>query len=93
MVCRLSGGSAEADSGLTCNRGDPLGSQHRRELAKHTWQPPGRHHRYALHDDPAPGDPGAVDGYDRHHHHAWVGQDLGGPVGLERHRPHVGARG
>jgi hypothetical protein len=27
-----------------------------------------------------------VDGHDRQHHHAWVGQHLGGLVGLERHR-------
>ena len=33
--------------------------------------------------DLAPGDLGAVDSHDRHHH-AWVGQDLGGLVALER---------
>ena len=34
----------------------------------------------------APGDLGAMDGHDRHHHHVGVDQDLGGLVGLERHR-------
>jgi hypothetical protein len=37
-----------------------------------------------LSDDLAPGDLGAVDGHDRHHRHARVGQDYGGLVGLER---------
>ena len=89
----MSSGSAEANSGLTGNRGDPFGPQYRRELAKHAWQTPGRHHRYAVHDDLAPGDLGAVDGHDRHHCHAWVGQDLGGLVSLERHRSQCGGEG
>jgi hypothetical protein len=87
VVCRLSSGSAEADSGLVRHGGDLLGPQGRRELAKHAWQAPGRHDRHTLHDHPAPWDAGAMDGHDRHHHHARVGQDLGGLVGLERHRP------
>jgi hypothetical protein len=47
VVCRLSSGSAEVDSGLTGHGGDPFGRQHRRKLAKQAWQAPGRHHRYA----------------------------------------------
>ena len=93
-MCPLSGGSAETDSGLVGHGGDPFGREHRRELAKHAWQAPGRHHRYALHDDLAPGDPGAVDGYDRHHHHhAWVGQDLAARSASNDTARNVGARG
>jgi hypothetical protein len=58
------------------------GPQHRRELAQHAWQTPSRHHRHAVHDDLAPRDLDTVDGHDRHHH-LGVGEDLGGPVGLE----------
>jgi hypothetical protein len=76
----------EADPGLVGQVGDPLGPEHRRELAKHAWQTPGRHHRDTLPDDLAPGDLGTVHGHDRHHGHARVGQDHGGLVGLERHR-------
>jgi hypothetical protein len=39
-----------------------------------------------IHDDLAPGDRDAVDGHDRQHGHAWIGQDLSGLIGLERHR-------
>ena len=90
---RRSVGGAEAGFGLTGHGGDPFWPEHRRELAKHTWQVPGRHHRYALHDDLALGDPGAMDSHDRHHHQARVGQDPSGLVGLERHRPQGGVRG
>jgi hypothetical protein len=90
MVCWLSSGSAEADSGLVSNGGDPLRPQHRWKSTKHAGQAPGRHHRHALTDDLAPGNLGAVDGHDRQHHHAWVGQRLGGLVGLQRHRPQGG---
>jgi len=41
---------------------------------------------HPLHDHLAPWDLGAVDGHDRHHHNVGGGQDLGGLVGLERHR-------
>jgi hypothetical protein len=63
------------------------GASNRRELAQHVWQPPGRHHWHTLGEGDylAPGDLGAVDGHDRHHHHVGVGQDQGGPVGLEGH--------
>ena len=40
-----------------------------------------------------PQGPGAVDGHDRHHHHAGVGQDLGGLVRLAVHRAQGGASG
>jgi hypothetical protein len=40
-------------------------------------------------DDLAPGDLGAVDGHERHHH-LGVGQDPGGSVGLEGHRAQGG---
>ena len=73
----------EADPGLVGQAGDPLGPEHCRQAAQHAWQAPGRHHWHALSDDLAPGDLGAVDGHDRHHH-LRVGQDLGGLVGLER---------
>jgi hypothetical protein len=51
---------------------------------EHAWQPSGRHHGDTALDDLGPGDLGTVDGHDRDHRHAWVGQDLGGLVGLER---------
>jgi hypothetical protein len=76
----------EANPGLVSQVGDPLGPQHRRKSAKLAWQAPGGHHGHALNDDLAPGDLGAVDGHDRYHGYARVGQDLGGLVGLERHR-------
>jgi hypothetical protein len=84
---RRLGGGVEADPGLVGQVGDSLGPQHRREGAKHAWQAPGRHDRHPVRDDLAPGDLGAVDGHDRHHRHAWVGQDLGGLVGLETTPP------
>jgi hypothetical protein len=59
----------EADPGLIGQVGDPLGPQHRRELAKHAWQPLGWHHRYPLGDHLALGVLGAVDGHDRQHCH------------------------
>jgi hypothetical protein len=65
----------KAEPGLIGQAGDPLGPQHRRELAKHAWQAPGRHHRHTIHDDLAPGDLGAMDCHDRHHHHVGVGQN------------------
>jgi hypothetical protein len=61
------GGGVEADPGLAGQPGDPLWPQHCRELAKHAWQAPGRHHRHTLHDDLSPGHLGAVDGHDRDH--------------------------
>src|SRR5215218_11019039 len=73
-------GSVEADAGLVGQAGDPLGSQHRRQGAKHAWQAPGRHHWHPVHGHLAPGDLGAVDGHDRDHDHVGVGQDLGGLV-------------
>jgi hypothetical protein len=45
----------------------------------------------SVHDHLAPGDLSAVDGHDRQHGQARVRQDLGGLVGLERHRPQCGA--
>ena len=77
----------EADPRLVGQSGDPLGPKHRWKATKHTWQPPGCHHRHPVPDHLAPGNLGAVDGHDRHHHHARVGQDPGGLVSLERHRP------
>ena len=73
----------EADPRLVGQSGDPLGPQHRWEGTKHAWQPPGRHHRDTLHNDPAPGDLGAVDSHDRHHRQTRVGQDHGGLVDLK----------
>ena len=73
---RLSSGTVEADSGLLGQVGDPFGPEHRRELAKHAWQAPGRHHRHPVGDHLGPGDLGAMDRHDRHHHRdARVGQD------------------
>ena len=76
----------KADAGLVGQSGDPLGRQHHRELAKHAWQTPGRHDRDTVHYHLAPWHLGTVDGHDRHHRHARVGQDLGGLVGLKRDR-------
>jgi len=67
----------KAEPGLIGQAGDSLGPQHRREGAKHAWQAPGWHHRHPAGDHLAPGDLSAVDGHDRHHRHARVGQDLG----------------
>jgi hypothetical protein len=78
-------GSVEADPGLVGEDGDPLGPQHRWELAQHAWQAPGRHHRHPV-DDPAPGDLSAVDGHDRHHGHPRVGQGLTALAGNETPR-------
>jgi hypothetical protein len=77
----------EADPGLVGQSGDPLGPQHQREGTKHAGQAPGCHDRYPVGHHLAPGDLGAVDGHDRHHGHARVGQDPGGLVGFEVHRP------
>jgi hypothetical protein len=77
-----SSGGVEADPSLIGQVGHPLGSQHRWEGAKHAWQAPGGHHRHALDDDLAPGNLGTVDGHNRQHYHARVGQDLRGLVGL-----------
>src|SRR5918994_2726756 len=92
-MCRPSSSSAEADPGLIGQGRDPLGPQHRRELAKHAWQTPGRYDRYTLYDDRAPGDLGAVDAHVRHHRYARVGQDHGGLVGLERDGLESGGEG
>jgi hypothetical protein len=69
-----SSGGVEADPGLVGQDGDPLGSQHRRELAEHAWQAPGRHHRHTLDDNLAPGHLGTMDGHNRHHHHVGAGR-------------------
>jgi hypothetical protein len=45
----------EADPGMVGQDGDPLGSQHRWELAKHAWQAPGRYYRHTLDDHLAQG--------------------------------------
>jgi hypothetical protein len=50
--------------GVVGQAGDPLGPKHRRELAKHAWQTPGRHDRHPAHDDLAPEDQGALDSHD-----------------------------
>jgi len=73
MPQRSSGG-AEADPGLVGQDGNPLGPEHRRELAKHAWQTPGRHHRHSVGDHLAPGNRGTVDGHDRYYCHARVRQ-------------------
>jgi hypothetical protein len=54
-MCRLSSGSAEVKSGLVGQVGYPFGSQHRREGAKHAWQPQGRQNRHTVYDDLAQG--------------------------------------
>jgi hypothetical protein len=54
----LLGGGVQADAGLVSRGGDPLGSQHCRESAKHAWQTPGRHDQYTVHHDLAPRDLG-----------------------------------
>jgi hypothetical protein len=77
--------------GVVGQAGDPLGPKHRRELAKHAWQTPGRHDRHPAHDDLAPGDQGALDSHDWDDGRAWVRQDLGGLVGLKRHRAQCGS--
>jgi hypothetical protein len=60
-----SSGGVEADPGLVGQAGHPLGPQHRRELAQHAWQPPGRHDRHPVGDHLAPGDLGIMDGQAR----------------------------
>jgi hypothetical protein len=45
----------ETNPGLVGQSGDPLGPRHRRELAKHARQTPGRHDRYSVHEDLAQG--------------------------------------
>ena len=83
----------KADTGLVGQDDDPFGAQHRRELTKHVWQALGWHDRHPIDDDLSPWDLGAVDGHDRQHDHARVGQDLGGPVGLEPHGTQGGGEG
>ncbi len=92
-MCRLSSGSAKADSGLVGHGGDSFGSQHRRELVEHVWQAPGRQDWHAVGDHLAPGDLGAVDSHDWDHDHVGIGQDLGGPVGSNATARRIGARG
>jgi len=82
-----SSGGVEANPGLIGQGGDPFGPEHGRQLAKQAGQAPSRHDRHSVDDDLAPGDLGTVDGHDRRHGHPRVGQDLGGLVGLPRHRP------
>jgi hypothetical protein len=69
-----SSGGVEANPGLIGQASESLGPQHGREGAQHAWQPPGRHHRHTVHDHLAPGDLGAMDRHDRHHHHVGIGQ-------------------
>ena len=76
----------EANPGLIGQVDDSLGPEYRRELAKHAWQAPGWHDRHPVHDHLAPWNLGAMDGHDRHYHHARVGQDSSSLVGLERNR-------
>jgi hypothetical protein len=83
----------EADPGLIGQGGDPFGPEHGRQLAKQAGQTPGRHDRHSVDDDFAPGDLGTVDGHDRRHGYPRVGQDLGGLVGLPRHRPQCRGEG
>ena len=71
----------EADPGLVGQSGDPLWTQHRRELAKHAWQAPSRHDRHTVHHDLAPGDLGAVDGGEEREF--GLTTVLGPPWGLE----------
>ena len=92
VVTATSSCAVETDPGLVGQVGDALGPEHRRELAKHAWQPPGRHHRDTVHDHLAPGDLGAVDGHDRHHHHVGVGQNLDGLISFELHRLEYGGK-
>ena len=82
----------KANPSLVGQDGDPLGSSHRREGAKHAGQPSGRHDGHALSHDLAPGTWGAVDGHDRHHQ-LGVDEDLGGSVGLEPHGAQGGSEG
>ena len=86
------GGGVEANPGLGGQVDDPFGPQHCRESAKHAWQAPGRQDRHAVDDGLTPGDLGAVDGHNRHHH-LGVGQDPGGLVGLELYGAQGGVSG
>ena len=86
------GGGVEANPGPVSQVGDPFGPEHHREGAKHAWEAPGWHDRVPVDDDLAPGDLGAVDGHDRHHH-LRVGQNLGGAVSLEGHGAKGGGEG
>ena len=84
-------GGAEANPGPVGQDGDPLGPQHHRESAQHAWQPAGRHDRTPSMTTLPQGTWGpwtATIGTT-----TWVGQDLSGSVGLERHGPQGGARG
>ena len=57
VVTATSSCAVETDPGLVGQVGDALGPEHRRELAKHAGQPPGRHHRDTVHE-PCPRGPG-----------------------------------
>ena len=60
---------------------------------QHAGQAPGRQDPHAADHDLAAGDLGAVNRHDRQNHHPWIGQHLGGLVGLERHRSQWGGKG
>jgi hypothetical protein len=88
---RPSSGGVKADPGLVGQFSDPFGPKHRWKGTKHAWQAPGRYHWDTTRHDLAPGNLGTVDGHDRPDRQAWVGQDHGGLVSLERH--HLQGRG
>jgi len=74
VVCRLSSGSAERIRAWLvrlATRSGPSTAGSWQACLAGTWLLP----LVGPHDDLAPGDPGAIDNHDRHHHHARVGQD------------------
>ena len=84
----------EAVRARSASQATHSGPHHRRKAAKHARQTPRRHHGHTLCDDLAPGDLGAMNGHDWHHHHAaGVDQDLGVLVRLAVHRAQGGASG
>jgi hypothetical protein len=81
----------EADPGLVGQAGHPLGSEHRRKLTQHAWQPPCGHHRHPVGDHLAPRS-GAVDRHNRPDRHTRVGQ-AGAAWSASNPRRKVEARG
>ena len=84
VVCRLSSGSAERIRAWLvrlATRSGPSTAGSWQPCLAGTWPLP----LVRPYDDLAPGDPGAIDNHDRHHHHARVGR-TGGLVSPERHR-------
>ena len=76
--------------GLVGQVGDPFGPEHRRELAKHAWQAPGRHHRHPSVTTLPQGTRAPWTATTSTRHHTRVRQDdLGGLVG-PRTTPHTG---